>query len=85
MIRGYAIGLGAGTQAFTHAAFIVAAGPVTRTSKAFAMLAGWLLNLVVAEWVIASRTAGARLSGTAGAQLSGTAGARLSGTAGAQR
>jgi uncharacterized membrane protein len=52
MTRGYAIGLGAGTQAFTHAAFIVAAGPVDRTGKAIAMLAGWLINLGVAEYLL---------------------------------
>jgi hypothetical protein len=52
MIRGYAIGVGAGTQAFTHAVFIATAGPVDRTGKAFAMLAGWLVNLAVAEVVI---------------------------------
>jgi hypothetical protein len=52
MMRGYAIGLGAGTQAFTHAVFIAAAGPVDRTGKGFAMLAGWLINLAVAEYAI---------------------------------
>ena len=26
MVRGYAIGLGAGTQAFTHAPYLIAAG-----------------------------------------------------------
>ena len=52
MVRGYAIGLGAGTQAFTHAVFIAAAGPVDRTGKGFAMLAGWLINLAVAEYAI---------------------------------
>lgn len=51
-VRGYAIGLGAGTQAFTHAVFIAAAGPVTKTGKAFAMLAGRLINVAVAELVI---------------------------------
>jgi uncharacterized membrane protein len=52
MVRGYAIGLGAGTQAFTHAVWIAAAGPVDKLSKAFAMLAGWLINLAVAEYLI---------------------------------
>ena len=52
MIRGYAIGLGAGTQAFTHAVWIAAVGPVDRTGKAIAMLAGWLINLAVAEYVV---------------------------------
>jgi uncharacterized membrane protein len=52
MTRGYAIGLGAGTQAFTHGVWIAAAGPVDKTGKAYAMLAGWLINLAVAEYVI---------------------------------
>lgn len=52
MIRGYAIGLGAGTQVFTHVVWIAAVGPVDRTSKAYAMLAGWLINVAVAEYVI---------------------------------
>jgi hypothetical protein len=52
MIRGYAIGLGAGTQAFTHGAVIAAGSEITTTSKAYAMLAGWLINVAVAEYVI---------------------------------
>jgi uncharacterized membrane protein len=56
MVRGYAIGLGAGTQAFTHAVFIAAAGPVDPTGKAFAMLAGWLVNVAVAEYAIRRST-----------------------------
>jgi len=52
MTRGYAIGLGAGTQAFTHGVWIAAAGPVDTTGKAYAMLTGWLINLAVAEYVI---------------------------------
>jgi uncharacterized membrane protein len=52
MVRAFAIGLGAGTQAFTHGVWIAAVGPVDKQSKAFAMLAGWLINLAVAEYVI---------------------------------
>jgi hypothetical protein len=52
MVRGYAIGIGAGTQAFTHVAVMATGSPITTTSKAYAMLAGWLINLAVAEYVI---------------------------------
>jgi uncharacterized membrane protein len=53
MMRGYAIGLGAGTQAFTHAAWTVIVGtPYTEGARIFLLGAGWVINLIVAEWVI---------------------------------
>ncbi|GIE95265.1 DUF2306 domain-containing protein [Paractinoplanes rishiriensis] len=52
MIRGYAIGVAAGTQAFTSAAWLVAIGPVTTTGRTVTMTGAWLLNAAVAEWVI---------------------------------
>ncbi|TDC72976.1 DUF2306 domain-containing protein [Micromonospora sp. KC606] len=52
MIRGYAIGLGAGTQALTLAPWILAFGETGELSRALLMLAGWLINLAVAEHVI---------------------------------
>ena len=53
MIRGYAIGLGAGTQVFTHLPwFILAGGSPDEGSRAVMMGAGWVINVVVAEWVI---------------------------------
>ena len=52
MIRGFAIGLGAGTQAVTLSAWLVAVGTPDRLSKALLMLASWLINLAVAEWII---------------------------------
>jgi uncharacterized membrane protein len=51
MIRGYAIGLAAGTQAFTEGI----GGAVFGTGVLAADLAkgaGWVINLVVAEWAI---------------------------------
>lgn len=57
MIRGYAIGIGAGTQVFTFAVWTLAVGPVDKTSNALMMLAGWLINVVVAEWIIRRRPA----------------------------
>ncbi|MDF5756288.1 DUF2306 domain-containing protein [Spongiactinospora sp. TRM90649] len=52
MTRGYAIGLGAGTQALTQAAWIVPMGPPGGSTRALLLGAGWAINLAVAEWVI---------------------------------
>ncbi|MGY1723351.1 DUF2306 domain-containing protein [Blastococcus sp. SYSU DS0533] len=55
MLRGYALGLGAGTQVFTAglgAAVVGAPGP---TTEALLMGAGWAVNLAVAEWLIRRR------------------------------
>lgn len=52
MIRGFAIGLGAGTQAVALTVWLVAVGAPDRLSKALLMLAAWLVNLAVAEWII---------------------------------
>jgi hypothetical protein len=63
MVRGYAIGLGAGTQAFAHAPYLLVTGhqPGADT-RAGLMLAGWLINLAVAEWYLRrpARTAAPR-------------------------
>jgi uncharacterized membrane protein len=55
MTRAYAIGIGAGTQVFTHLPWILLVGPVGKLSKGLLMLAGWLINLAVAEWTIRRR------------------------------
>lgn len=52
MLRAYAIGMGAGTQALTHAPLFLLVGELTETSRAVAMGAGWVINVVVAEAVI---------------------------------
>jgi hypothetical protein len=52
MMRGYALGLGAGTQALTLAAGEVIAGPSSELSRALLMGAAWVINLAVAEWAI---------------------------------
>jgi uncharacterized membrane protein len=57
MIRGYALGMGAGTQFFTQAAWLIAVGPFTVSSRTGTMAAAWLINVVVAEWVIRRRPA----------------------------
>ena len=55
MIRAYAIGLAAGTQAFTEGIGQALLG-TGELQGDLAKAAGWALNLVVAEWVIARQT-----------------------------
>ncbi len=52
MMRAYAIGLGAGTQALTLGVGAGILGPPTELSGALLMGAGWVINLAVAEWAI---------------------------------
>ncbi|WBB53364.1 DUF2306 domain-containing protein [Verrucosispora sp. WMMD573] len=61
MIRGYAIGMGAGTQFFTQMAWLAAVGPLTTSGRTGTMTAAWLINVMLAEWIIRRR------GGTAGA------------------
>jgi uncharacterized membrane protein len=49
MIRSYAIGLGAGTQFLTQAPWVLLVGPLDKQSNAWLSLAGWLINIAVAE------------------------------------
>jgi hypothetical protein len=55
MTRGYALGLGAGTQALTLAAGELVGGPPSELSRALLMGAAWVINLAVAEWAIRKR------------------------------
>ena len=63
MLRAYALGLGAGTQAFTEGIGEALLG-TTDLSKAVSLGSAWVINAVVAEWVIrrpsARRTSRAR-------------------------
>ncbi|MGO4268383.1 DUF2306 domain-containing protein [Paenibacillus sp. TAF58] len=52
MMRGYAIGLGAGTQVLTQLAGALIVGPPSEFSGALLMGAGWVINLAVAELAI---------------------------------
>jgi len=54
MMRAYAIGLGAGTQVLTHLPWFILVGKPGVLSRAVLMGAGWVINVVVAEWVIRS-------------------------------
>jgi uncharacterized membrane protein len=55
MMRGYALGLGAGTQALILAAGELILGPPSELSRALLMGAAWVINLAVAEWAIRKR------------------------------
>ena len=57
MMRGYAIGLGAGTQALILLAGELILGPPTEFSRALLMGAAWVINLAIAEWIIRRRPA----------------------------
>lgn len=65
MIRGYALGMGAGTQVLTHLPWMLFAGSLTVSSRAFCMGVAWAINALVAEWVIRRMTR-RRRAGTAG-------------------
>ena len=52
MIRAYAIGMGAGTQVLTHLPYFMFVGTPDEGTRAVLMGAGWVINVVVAEWVI---------------------------------
>jgi uncharacterized membrane protein len=55
MMRGYAIGMGAGTQVFTHLPWVLFFGAPDEWTRALLMGAGWVINLAVVEWIIYKR------------------------------
>jgi uncharacterized membrane protein len=55
MTRAYAIGLGAGTQVLTHLPFFLLVGKPGETGRGIMMGAGWVINVIVAEWIIRRR------------------------------
>ncbi len=52
MIRAYAIGMGAGTQVLTHLPYYLLVGTPDESTRAMLMGAGWVINVVFAEWII---------------------------------
>lgn len=50
--RGYAIGLGTGTQALTQLPLLLLFGAPDELSVALMMGAAWVLNLAVVEWLL---------------------------------
>jgi hypothetical protein len=58
MTRAYAIGLGAGTQVLTHLPWaLLVGGRPGELPRAVMMGAGWVINVVAAEWIIRRRRA----------------------------
>jgi hypothetical protein len=55
MIRGYAIGMGAGTQVSTHLPGFILVGKPGELSRAVMTGAGWAIDVAVAEWIIRKR------------------------------
>ncbi|MGE3507472.1 MAG: DUF2306 domain-containing protein, partial [Vicinamibacterales bacterium] len=53
MLRGYALGMGAGTQVLTHLPwFVFVGGTAGEASRAVMMGLAWIINTIVAEYVI---------------------------------
>jgi hypothetical protein len=70
MMRGYALGLGAGTQVLTLAVGVLIAGPPNELSRVLLIGAAWVINLAVAEWAIRKRPAQpARTAAAVGSDL----------------
>lgn len=56
MLRGYALGMGAGTQVLTHLPwFVFVGGTPGEASRAVMMGLAWIINASVAEYVIRTR------------------------------
>lgn len=52
MMRGYAFGLGAGTQVLTHLPWFLFPGIRGELTRALLMGAGWIINVALVEWVL---------------------------------
>ena len=53
MMRAYALGLGAGTQVLTHVPWLFLPDLQGELTRGLSMGAGWVINVMVAEWLIA--------------------------------
>jgi hypothetical protein len=70
MMRAYGLGMGAGTQVLTGLPWILLIGPPDTLTRAILLGAGWLINIVVVEWILARRPRGMLSRGGAlGARL----------------
>lgn len=58
IMRGYAIAQGAGTQALISILWLVLFGAPDEFGRDMLLIAGWLINLAVAEWIIQSKATG---------------------------
>lgn len=55
MIRAYAIALGAGTQVVTYIPWFIVFGEANEFERAMLMGLSWVINIIVAEWIIQKR------------------------------
>ncbi len=62
MLRGYAIGMGAGTQVVTNLPWILLIGQPTTFERSILMGLGWLINIIVAEIIIYRRNSPKKLA-----------------------
>jgi hypothetical protein len=60
MIRAYALGQGAGTQALILLPWMLISGEAVGLTRDLLMSAAWVLNWAVAAWIIRLRTATGR-------------------------
>ena len=75
MTRGYAVGVGAGTQALVILPWMLVVGSPDELTRALLMAAAWIINLAVAEVVIRRRArVSARVPGRAGGPVRTAAG-----------
>ena len=58
VVRAYALGAGAGTQAFINLPWMLLVGEPQGIVRVLLMTAGWGINLAIAEWLIRSRPKG---------------------------
>jgi uncharacterized membrane protein len=56
MMRAYALGLAAGTQALTHVPWFLFPSIQGELARTVLMGAGWVINLAVAEWLISRKS-----------------------------
>ena len=66
MMRGYALGQGAGTQALVFLLWTLSFGTPSALTGELLMGAGWAINLAVAEWIIRRGSANGRQKRGAG-------------------
>jgi uncharacterized membrane protein YozB (DUF420 family) len=62
MMRAYALGQGAGTQALILAPYAVLIGQPNQITRDVLMSASWVINLVIVEWMLRRRSAPAMVS-----------------------
>lgn len=55
MVRAYAIGMGAGTQVLTQILWLLLVGTSGELARNVVMGSGWVINMLVAEWIIERR------------------------------